>query len=116
MYVEKILQRFKMDGVNTVNTLHCEAIGCLMYLAVVTRSDISFVINCAFLEQLRERHWRLVTQIFKYLRGSASLGILYDLIDILSIGDFQWCRFCRSLLQKDSSARRYPCIMEEQFP
>lgn len=50
-----------------------------MYLAVVTRPDISFAVSYAsqFLEQPRERHWRLVTRIFKYLKGSTSMGILY---------------------------------------
>ena len=97
-YAEDVLRRFKMEDCNKVSTPiegyiqpgeaeaaestlvpYREAVGCLMYLAVVTRPDLAFAVSYAsqFLDKPKERHWKLIKRILKYLRGTASMGILY---------------------------------------
>ncbi|KMQ81695.1 retrovirus-related gag-pol polyprotein, partial [Lasius niger] len=57
-----------------------EAVGCLMYLAVATRLDISFAVNYVsqFLEKPEEKHWTMVKRILRYIKGTAAMGIRYE--------------------------------------
>lgn len=50
-----------------------------MYLAVATRPDIAFAVSYVsqFLNKLTERHWTMMKRIFKYFKGTASMGIYY---------------------------------------
>ncbi|XP_046750287.1 secreted RxLR effector protein 161-like [Diprion similis] len=56
-----------------------EAVGSLMFLAIVSRPDISFAVNNAskFLNNHDSNHWRAVKRIFAYLLGTANFGIVY---------------------------------------
>lgn len=56
-----------------------EAVGSLMYLAVATRPDISFIVGCVsrFLENPSKIHVNAVKRIFKYISGTSKHGILY---------------------------------------
>ena len=51
-----------------------------MYAAIATRPDIAFAVNS--LAQYNQRpstnHWDAVIRIFRYLRKTKNLGILYD--------------------------------------
>lgn len=100
-YAESIFKRFNMEDANPVsvpiekcqliedsggaliNVPYREAIGCLMYLAVATRPDIAYVVNYAsqFLEEPKQKHWILVKRIFKYIKGTAGLGIHYKVAE-----------------------------------
>ena len=97
-YAKKVLERFKMLESNSMKTpIECgwndkdlsksacnvpyrEAVGNLMYLAVVTRPDISFAVNVASraLENPTERHWSLVKRIMRYIKGTLDVGLLYQ--------------------------------------
>lgn len=99
-YIKRILQRFNMLdtkikeipadlGVSLVSTgandnrnniLYRQAIGSLMFLANVTRPDISFIVNylSRFISNYDEQHWRAINNVFRYLKGTIDMGILYD--------------------------------------
>lgn len=51
-----------------------------MYAAIATRPDIAFAVNTLAQFNVRPSrvHWDAVVKIFRYLKGSAKLGILYD--------------------------------------
>jgi hypothetical protein len=57
-----------------------EAIGCLNYLAVMTRPDIAFAVNKAakFCEAPQPSHWQAVKRILRYLKLTADIGITYS--------------------------------------
>lgn len=103
-YVRNLLQRFKMDESNPVSTSseanivlrrnedkdrnvkesadvpYRQIIGSLMYLAVGTRPDISFVISnlSQFLENPSYNHWKAAKRVLRYLQGTIELGLVYD--------------------------------------
>ena len=56
-----------------------EAEGNLMFLQVVSRTDITFAVNIVSrgLEKPSNAHWMLVKRIFRYLKGTVDLGLLY---------------------------------------
>ena len=57
-----------------------EAIGSLLYLALVTRADISFAVGQAarFVENFDSTHCKAVRQIISYLQGTRNYGICFD--------------------------------------
>ncbi|KAE8912640.1 hypothetical protein PF003_g3708 [Phytophthora fragariae] len=56
-----------------------QAVGALMYLARVTRPDISFAVNqvAAHASNPSKAHWIAVKNILRYIEGSKQLGIIY---------------------------------------
>lgn len=54
-----------------------EAVGALLYLALMTRPDISYAVGqvSKFSQNPNETHWKAVTQIFAYLNGTTDFGI-----------------------------------------
>ena len=56
-----------------------EAIGCLMFISLLTRPDITYAVNHAakFCEKPRQIHWTAVKRIFRYVWGTPDLGLLY---------------------------------------
>ena len=54
-----------------------EAVGALLYLALMTRPDISYAVGqvSKFSQNPNNSHWKAVTQIFAYLNGTKDLGI-----------------------------------------
>lgn len=109
-YTEKILRKFKMIDANNVSTpidcnnnnvteeIDCnepfrEAVGNLMFLQIVTRPDISFSVNVVSreLENPKQSHWQTVKRIFRYLKGTIDVGLLYsknDNFEVYSDADF----------------------------
>jgi hypothetical protein len=55
------------------------AIGALMYLANCTRPDIAFAVNCLARSSSSptKRHWNGIKHIFRYLKGTIDMGLLY---------------------------------------
>ena len=100
-YIEKILERFNMkerkpqkspmetsqvkkrkmkDKSNFVEKVpYREAIGSLLYLAGATRPDITYAVNILARKQSNPstEDWNDVTRIFRYLRGTSSVGLTY---------------------------------------
>ena len=55
----------------TQNAPYREAVGSLLYLASVTRPDISYAVNVLSRHQvsLTENDWIMVKRVFRYLKG-----------------------------------------------
>jgi hypothetical protein len=103
-YVDKIVKTFQMEGCHPKpipadpnsklvkpptqgdsgrekqNFPYREAIGSLLYLALVTRPDISFAVGQAarFVEHHDRSHCQAVKRIISYLKGTRAHGILFD--------------------------------------
>ena len=58
---------------------YLEAIGVLIFLAIVTHPDIAFAVNLLsrFISNFDENHVRAVKRVFAYLSGTVNLGIKY---------------------------------------
>lgn len=63
----------------SVEVPYREAVGCLMYLMTTTSPDIAFAVSKAAqkLDKPTNIDWISVKRIFKYLRDTAELGLLY---------------------------------------
>lgn len=57
-----------------------EAVGSLMFLAVVSRPDIAFAVNVVsrYLSSYDSSHWEAVKRIIRYLKGTVNVGIKYE--------------------------------------
>lgn len=99
-YTQKIFEKFRMNKAKAVsvpadphvileplesnetklcNIPYREAVGSLMFLAIVSRPDIAYAVNSVsrFLNNPGESHWRAVKRIFAFLVGSKTVGITY---------------------------------------
>lgn len=99
-YITQIIERFGMNDAKPVfipadphailgpvkeneseipNVPYRDAVGSLMFLAIVSRPDIAFAVNVLsrFLNKHDQSHWNTAKRVFKYLIGTAELGIMY---------------------------------------
>lgn len=99
-YTQKILRKFRMSEAKAVsvpadpnvtlqpvdsgdespsNVPYREAVGSLMFLAIVSRPDIAYAVNLVsrYLNKHGESHWRAVKRIFAFLVGTKNVGIMY---------------------------------------
>ncbi|GKD45634.1 zinc finger, CCHC-type containing protein [Tanacetum coccineum] len=97
-YIEKILKKFNREDCSPVSTPmdpvekvkpntgkpvdqleYSRAIGCLMYAMTSTRPDIAYVVGrlSRFTSNLSRQHWKAITRVFKYLRGTKDYGLSY---------------------------------------
>nr|GEX24028.1 zinc finger, CCHC-type [Tanacetum cinerariifolium] len=97
-YIEKILMKFNREDCSPVSTLmdlveklklntgepvdqleYSRAIGCLMYAMTSTRPDIAYAVGrlSRFTSNPSRQHWKAITRIFKYLRGTKNYGLSY---------------------------------------
>ena len=55
------------------------AVGALFYLATFTKSDISFAVSvlARHSQKPTARHWVGIKHLFRYLRGTKDMGLLY---------------------------------------
>ena len=60
--------------------IYQEAAGCLMWLVVMTRLDITNTVRAVARHSINptERHWKAVLQIIRYLLGAKDLGITFE--------------------------------------
>ena len=58
---------------------YAEAVGALMYLAVCSRPDISYVVShmARYMGAPTKEHWPLIKGIFQYLNGTVDYGLTY---------------------------------------
>lgn len=102
-YIRHILERFGMGDSYSVSTPvdpnvtlssqpndsestevlrvpYKEAIGCLMFISLLTRPHITYAVNHAakLCENPRNIHWTTVKRIMRYLNGTSDYGLLYQ--------------------------------------
>jgi hypothetical protein len=62
-------------------SLYRSAINLLMYAAIATQLDIVYTVNS--LSQFNVKpgkvHWNAVKHVIRYLKGTANLGVMYDM-------------------------------------
>jgi hypothetical protein len=101
-YITKLIQHFHLADCKSVSTplpagiqyqpatdndtfedpsLYRSAIGSLMYAAIVTRPDIAYAVNTLsqFNVKPSQTHWNAVKHVLRYLQGTSSLEITYDM-------------------------------------
>lgn len=83
------------DGKYNDNKPYKEAIGCLLYLAQVTRPDIVFAVNklSRFCNNPGKEHWLGVKRVLKYLQGTKDLKLCFkkeESNDITGYCDADW--------------------------
>ncbi|GJE99589.1 polyprotein [Phanerochaete sordida] len=116
-YITVILERFGMLDCNPVATPldpnvklipltedeapieapYAAAIGSLMYAAIGTRPDISFAVQTLsqFTSRPSATHWTAVKHVFRYLKGTQTLGITYGAsrgLDPTGYSDADWAQ------------------------
>ena len=113
-YIDKILKRFRLEGSSSnvpmrcdVHLSECEAedrnskkypfrelIGCLMYLACVTRPDIMFAVQklARYFTTYGRDHWNAAQVLGKYISSTKSLVLRYGSGDnkIVGFTDSDW--------------------------
>lgn len=67
------------DNENLIAILYRKALGSLMFLAIISRPDISFAVGLVsrFVDKHDASHWQAVKRILRYLSGTSSFGIMY---------------------------------------
>lgn len=77
--------------------LYRQAVGSLMFAAVVSRPDIAYAVSCVsrFLDNPGREHWLAVKRILRYIKGTVDHGLLYKADDNYVLGytdsDFSGC-------------------------
>lgn len=113
-YINLVLERFGMSDCKPVRTPievntkfdkkreaensnfpYREAVGCLIYLAQVTRPDITYAVNklSQYCNDPGIQHWLGVKRVMRYLQGTKNLKICYvmeDSMDITGYCDADW--------------------------
>lgn len=111
-YTRKILERFHMSECNPAPTpmetglklkksenKNCKLdyrnlIGCLMYLSVCSRPDISFAVSylSQFNDCFSEEHWKAAKRVVRYLKGTVEYGLTFEKGDMQITGyaDADW--------------------------
>nr|GEW21523.1 hypothetical protein [Tanacetum cinerariifolium] len=97
-YIEKILKKFNREDCSPVSTPidpveklkpntkkpvdqleYSRAIGYLMYAMTSTRLNIAYDVGrlSRFISNPSRQHWKAITRVFKYLRGTKDYGLSY---------------------------------------
>uniref|UniRef100_A0A3Q7H623 Reverse transcriptase Ty1/copia-type domain-containing protein n=1 Tax=Solanum lycopersicum TaxID=4081 RepID=A0A3Q7H623_SOLLC len=90
-YIQKVLARFGMSSSKPIDTPsneekeymsrvpYASAVGSLMYAMVCTRPGLAHAVNVVsrFMGQPGREHWQAVKRIFRYLRGTSNVGLIY---------------------------------------
>ena len=99
-YIKQIISRFNMEDAKTSSTPadphthlnlsmnaeskeenipYRQAVGCLMFTAIVSRPDIMYAVGVVsrYLTKHSTAHWNAVKRIIRYLKATSDLGIEY---------------------------------------
>ncbi|XP_065055329.1 uncharacterized protein LOC135683876 [Rhopilema esculentum] len=62
------------------NEPYREAVGSLNYLPLCTRPDIAYAVSLMsqVLDKPTKRHWKMVKRIFRYLKGTKDMKLIYS--------------------------------------
>ena len=58
---------------------YASAVGSLMYAMICTRPDLAHAVSVVsrFMEESGKEHWQAVKRIFRNLRGTSDVGLIY---------------------------------------
>jgi len=61
------------------NVFPIEAIGCLNYIATVSRPDISYAVNklARYSNDPQQLHWKSAKRVMKYLKGTIDVSLYF---------------------------------------
>ncbi|KAG9041970.1 hypothetical protein FS837_011512 [Tulasnella sp. UAMH 9824] len=97
-YIKSLLYRFGMEDCQPVTTpmdpnaapkmrttdpidkgLYAQALGSLLYAAVCTRPDIAYALHALsqYAMDPGKEHWIAVKHVFRYLKGTTTMGLTY---------------------------------------
>ena len=67
-----------------INNVPYREAGSLLYLATTTRPDITYAVNILSRSQMEptENDWRHVKRVFRYLKGTMNLGLVYSALEM----------------------------------
>ena len=78
--------------------LYQSAVGSLLYLSIATRPDITYAVSVVsrFSSSPKQCHWSAVKTIFRYLKGTNNLGLLFTDNGSSCVGysDADWAGDC----------------------
>ncbi|PHU03574.1 Retrovirus-related Pol polyprotein from transposon TNT 1-94 [Capsicum chinense] len=62
------------------NVPYSSAVGSIMYAMVYTRPDLAYAVSMVsrYMHNPRKYHWDVVKWIFRYLKGTVNLGLVFD--------------------------------------
>ena len=104
-YVESILKRFNMENCKPIDTplapddsllepileseedadlnLYQQGVGSLMYLMTSTRPDLAVAVGLLsrFMVRPKQRHWQALKRVFRYLKKTANLKLMFAKFD-----------------------------------
>nr|GEW96002.1 zinc finger, CCHC-type [Tanacetum cinerariifolium] len=112
-YIEKILKKFNREDCSLMSTLmdpveklklntsklvdqleYSRATGCFMYAIISTRPDIAYTVGrlSRFTSNPSRLHWKEITRVFKYLRGTMNYGLSFVgyLLVLEAYSDASW--------------------------
>lgn len=110
-YIDQLLQKFNMNECKSAKTPleskldfsveskksdvpYQQLIGCLMYLAVLTRPDIAFSVSylSQFNNCFNDSHWKYAKRVLRYLVGTKGYSLLFskENLDIQGFVDADW--------------------------
>ena len=121
-YISRMLERFGLSDAKTVvspmepsvnlvvedspDATSCpyrEAIGCLNYLSLISRPDITYAVStlARFNDKPQMVHWNAVKRVMRYLRGTSDYSITYG-----GSEEVELTGYCDSDWGRDESQRR----------
>lgn len=77
-----------LDPLNETNiTLYQSIIGCLLYLALGSRPDVSYAVGilCKYTAHPREIHMKAAIRVIRYLKGTINSYLLYTSTDTVGL-------------------------------
>lgn len=101
--MEPNLKLEKGQGKNT-NLPYQQLIGSLMYLAVLTRPDISYCVSylSQFNDCFDEIHWKSAKRVLRYLKCTKSKGLLFKKSDTIRLEGFADADWASNVIDRKS--------------
>lgn len=88
-------QPLVLDGPIINDVPYAAAIGSLLYCAVATRPDLAYALSVLskFTDSPRKEHWKAVKRVFRYLKGTSGVGLIYKAVKeprLICYSDADW--------------------------
>ncbi|XP_040871215.1 secreted RxLR effector protein 161-like [Glycine max] len=83
---------------------YSSVVGSLMYAMVCTRPDLAYAVSMVsrFLNQPQKEHWKTVKRIFRYLKGTTDIGLIYESHSDCCLTSYSDADFATDLVKRRS--------------